>query len=68
VGDLKPMVEDLLAPDTVAARGLFDPAEVQRLIQANDAGAEDNALRIWALLNLELWQREFVDAPQMAAA
>jgi asparagine synthase (glutamine-hydrolysing) len=61
VGELKPMVDDLLSPDTVAARGLFEPREVQRLIRANEAGAEDNALRLWALLNLELWQREFVD-------
>jgi asparagine synthase (glutamine-hydrolysing) len=68
VGDLKPMVEDLLSPETVASRGLFEPDEVQRLIRANEAGAEDNALRLWALLNLELWQREFVDSPRMAAA
>ena len=63
VGDLRPMVEDLLAPDAVAARGLFEPQEVQRLIRANEAGTEDNALRLWALLTLELWQREFVDGP-----
>jgi asparagine synthase (glutamine-hydrolysing) len=68
VGDLRPMMRDLLSPDTVAARGLFDPGEVERLIEANDAGAEDNAMRLWALLNLELWQREFVDSHQMAAA
>ena len=44
------------------ARGLFDPAAVQRLVARNDAGQEDNALRLWALLTLELWQREFMDA------
>jgi asparagine synthase (glutamine-hydrolysing) len=68
VGDLKPMVGDLLSPDTVAARGLFEPEEVQRLIQANEAGTEDNALRLWALLNLELWQREFVDRTSASRA
>lgn len=61
VGDLKPMVEDLLSPSAVAARGLLDPGEVQRLIRANEAGTEDNAIRIWALLTLELWQRTFLD-------
>ncbi len=60
-GDLKPMVDDLLSPATVAARGHFDPDEVQRLIAANESGQEDNALRIWALLTLELWQRKFID-------
>jgi asparagine synthase (glutamine-hydrolysing) len=68
VGDLKPMVKELLAPDVVAARGLFDPAEVQRLISDNEAGVEDNALRVWALLNLELWQQTFVDSKLKVAA
>jgi asparagine synthase (glutamine-hydrolysing) len=62
-GELRPMVEDLLSPDTVRERGLFDPAGVERLIRDNDAGRSDNALRIWTLLVLELWQRSFLDAP-----
>ena len=37
------------------------PQEVRRLVQANHAGTEDNALRIWALLSLELWQRTYID-------
>jgi asparagine synthase (glutamine-hydrolysing) len=61
VGDLKPLVEDLLSPSTVRARGLFEPTEVRRLIDSNAAGREDNALRIWALLTLELWQQTFLD-------
>ena len=62
VGELKPMLDDLLSPETVKRRGLFDPVEVTRLLAANRAGVEDNALRIWALLTLELWQRTFLDA------
>lgn len=61
VGELQPMLDDLLSPDVVRARGLFDPAEVNRLIAANRSGREDNALRIWALLTLELWRRTFLD-------
>jgi asparagine synthase (glutamine-hydrolysing) len=63
VGDLRPMVGDLLSPERIAARGLFDPAAVSRLIADNDAGRADNALRIWTLLTLELWQQEFLDRP-----
>ncbi len=51
----------LLSPAAVARRGLFEPAVVQRLIRDNEAGTADNALRIWALLVLELWQRTFID-------
>jgi asparagine synthase (glutamine-hydrolysing) len=61
VRDLREMVDDLLSPATIRRRGLFEPAEVQRLIGANLAGREDNALRIWALLTLELWFRRFLD-------
>jgi asparagine synthase (glutamine-hydrolysing) len=55
------MVEDLLSEENVRARGLFEPREVHRIIEANRSGTEDNALRLWALLNLELWQQAFLD-------
>lgn len=63
VGDLKPMVDDMLSPANVSARGLFDPGEVQRLIRMNAEGRADHALQLWALLTLELWQQTFLDAP-----
>jgi asparagine synthase (glutamine-hydrolysing) len=67
VNDLKPMVGDLLSPEAVRARGLFDPAEVRRIVAANDSGAEDNALRLWALLTLEIWQQTYLDGMTDAA-
>ena len=67
VGDLKPMVEETLSPANVASRGLFDPSEVQRLIRANEEGKADYALRLWALLTLELWQQTFLDVPSPSA-
>jgi asparagine synthase (glutamine-hydrolysing) len=65
--DLRPMVDDLLSPERLRERGLFDPTEVQRLIAANRSGTEDNALRIWTLLTFELWQQRFLDGAQTAA-
>jgi asparagine synthase (glutamine-hydrolysing) len=59
--DLRPLVDDCLSPAAVRERGLFEPAAVQQLVRDNEAGTADNALRIWALLVLELWQRTFVD-------
>jgi asparagine synthase (glutamine-hydrolysing) len=61
VNELKPMVDEVLSPESVRSRGLVDADEVQRLIRAGDEGTEDNALRIWALLTLELWQQAFLD-------
>ncbi|HEX9415117.1 MAG TPA: asparagine synthase (glutamine-hydrolyzing) [Gaiellaceae bacterium] len=61
VGDLKPMMDDLLSPESISARGLLDPAEVQRIVRLNESGQADYALRIWTFLTLELWLRTFVD-------
>ena len=61
VGELKPLVDEALSRERVTARGLFDPDEVERILAANEEGRADNALRIWALLTIELWQQTFLD-------
>ncbi|MBK6312964.1 MAG: asparagine synthase (glutamine-hydrolyzing) [Blastocatellia bacterium] len=58
--ELKPMVEDLLSPERVAKRGLFDYAEVRRIIDDNLSGREDNSLKVYQLLTLELWHEAFL--------
>ena len=60
-GALKPLVDDLLSEETVRKRGLFRPEEVRRIIDANLSGREDLNLQVFQLLNLELWQRQFMD-------
>jgi asparagine synthase (glutamine-hydrolysing) len=60
-GPLRPMVNDLLSAETIKRRGLFQPEEVRRVIDANLSGREDNNLQVFQLLNLELWQRAFID-------
>ncbi|HYG10699.1 MAG TPA: asparagine synthase-related protein, partial [Pyrinomonadaceae bacterium] len=60
-GALRMMVEDLLSEETVRRRGLFRPAEVRRIIDANLSGREDYNLQVFQLLTLELWQRAFMD-------
>ena len=61
-GPLRPLVEDLLSDETVKKRGLFRPAEGRRIIDDNLSGREDYNLQVFQLLNLELWQREFIDS------
>lgn len=60
-GPLRPMIDDLLSEETVRRRGLFRPEEVRRIIDLNSSGREDYNLQVFQLLNLELWQREFID-------
>lgn len=61
-GPLRPLVDDLLSEKTVNERGLFDPKEVRRIIDANLSGREDFNLQVFQLLTLEMWQRVFMDA------
>jgi asparagine synthase (glutamine-hydrolysing) len=60
-GPLRPLVADLLSEETVKCRGLFRPAEVKRIVNANLSGREDYNLQVFQLLNLELWHRQFID-------
>jgi asparagine synthase (glutamine-hydrolysing) len=60
-GALRPLVAELLAEEVVRKRGLFRPEEVKRLINLNLSGREDLNLQVFQLLNLELWQRRFID-------
>ncbi|PYM33302.1 MAG: asparagine synthase (glutamine-hydrolyzing) [Candidatus Rokuibacteriota bacterium] len=59
--DLRATLEDLLAPSLVAARGLFEPAEVERLRREHAGGARDHADRLFTLMMTELWIREYLD-------
>ena len=61
VRDLREMVEDLLSDANIKRRGYFDYGFVRRLIDDNLSGREDNSLKIFQLLTLELWHRTFID-------
>ena len=60
-GPLQPMIDDLLSEKRVRERGLFDPAEIGRIIETNQSGREDLNLQIFQLLTLELWMQRFLD-------
>lgn len=59
--DLRELLGDLLSVDSLKRRGLFEPAAVQRLIAANDAGKVDAGYTLLSLLCIEIWCRNFVD-------
>ena len=54
--------DELLAPERVRARGLFDPYAVETLKREHLSGARTHADRLWTLMMLELWTREYLDA------
>jgi len=60
-GPFWPVVEDFVLSPRATARGLFVAPEVRRLAEAHRAGTGRHADRLWLLVNLEIWQRIFVD-------
>jgi asparagine synthase (glutamine-hydrolysing) len=59
--DLRQLMEDLLAPAQVRARGLFEPAAVARLIAEHLGGTRSHSDRLWTLMMTELWLRRYCD-------
>jgi asparagine synthase (glutamine-hydrolysing) len=59
--DLKALLDDLLAPDQVRARGLFRVDEVERLKAEHAAARRSHSDRLWTLMMAELWLREYLD-------
>jgi asparagine synthase (glutamine-hydrolysing) len=56
----------ILGPRAMA-RGLFDRRPLEALVAEHEAGAANHADRLWLLLNLELWQRIFLDGEDPAS-
>jgi len=65
--ELKPMVDDLLGEDAVEKRGIFNYCYLKKIINEDRMGVRDNAYRIYQLLTIELWFREFFDKRALAA-
>jgi asparagine synthase (glutamine-hydrolysing) len=60
-GPLAPMVNDALIDGGLTQRGIFRREALTRLWDEHRAGRRDHRHRLWALVMLELWFREFVD-------
>jgi asparagine synthase (glutamine-hydrolysing) len=58
-GKLRSYVEDILLSRSALAHQYFRKGSVEKLIQAHASGWYDNSYKIYSLLALELWHREF---------
>jgi asparagine synthase (glutamine-hydrolysing) len=65
-GRLRELPREVLLDDHAVARGMFDRRAVEKIISDHQNRARDNTDRIWALMQVELWLRTFVDARSAA--
>jgi asparagine synthase (glutamine-hydrolysing) len=66
-GPFRPLLDELVAGPRALDRGLFAPDFVRRLVAEHAGGAADHGDRLWLLLNLELWQRIFIEGEPLRA-
>jgi asparagine synthase (glutamine-hydrolysing) len=60
-GDLRSMLEDIVLSPRALSRGYLRPDAAKTLVAEHLSGV-DHSHRLWSLLMLELWHREFIDA------
>ena len=61
-----PVTEEFVLAPRVRDRQWFDPAGLARLAYEHRAGVADHGERLWLLINLEIWQRIFIDGEDPA--
>lgn len=62
-GQYRSVIDEYVLSERALGRGLFDPGFVRTLVERHQVG-EDHSERLWALVNFEMWQRQFIDGEQ----
>ncbi len=58
---LRPLLEDALLSEQFGNRGYFHMQRIRRMVSEHTERRADYGFRLWNLLMLELWHREFID-------
>lgn len=59
--ELRQLPAALLLDSHALGRGMFERRAIEQLITDHQRGAADNSDKLWALIQLELWFRTYVD-------
>jgi asparagine synthase (glutamine-hydrolysing) len=62
-----PLVEEFVLSPRALRRGFFRPEVLRRIAEEHRAGAAEHGDRLWLLVNLEMWQRIFLDGEDVPA-
>jgi asparagine synthase (glutamine-hydrolysing) len=60
-GEMKSYVKEILLSERALKRGIILPDAIERYVTQHITGERDHAFKLWSLLMLELWFREFID-------
>jgi len=60
-GPLKSLLDDYLGEASIRQASLFNPAAVTRMRKEHHEGSRDHTWRLWSLIVLEEWRRQYAD-------
>jgi asparagine synthase (glutamine-hydrolysing) len=66
-GPFQSVVEEFILGPRACARGYFRPEMLRRLAEEHRSGIREHGDRLWLLINLEMWQRIFLEGEDRAA-
>lgn len=55
------VLDEYVLSERATGRGIFAPEFVRDLVARHQAGGENHSERLWALVNFEMWLRQFFD-------
>ena len=59
--ELKNELREVLLDPVCLNRGIFRPAAIEKVVGEHLGGQQEHSHRLWALLMLELWFRQYMD-------
>jgi asparagine synthase (glutamine-hydrolysing) len=65
-GPFQLVLDEYVLGSRAANRGLFDSAYVRDLVAQHARGEANHSERLWSLVNMEIWQRIFLDAESVS--
>ena len=66
-GPFWPVVQEFVLGPRALSRGLFAPSVLRRLADEHRTSRGEHGDRLWLLVNLEIWQRIFLDGEDIPA-
>lgn len=66
-GAYRSVIDEYVLSERALSRGIFESDFVRELVRRHQIG-ENHEERLWALVNFEMWQRQFFDGERSAVA
>jgi asparagine synthase (glutamine-hydrolysing) len=65
-GSYRWVIDEYVLSERALARGIFNTSYVRQIVDRHQSGVENHDERLWALVNFEIWQRQFFDGEAFA--